>query len=670
MGWLAILLPVLTTVGYWVFGAQRGGFLGSISESYYTLMRDVFVGTLCIEAFFLYAYRGYNAFEDRFFNGLAFLSVVIALFSMNSKPVVAGGVDAPPSCHYSITMDPTCLIVLNDRVLMSHHEAFGWIHIIAAAILFASLGYVSICLFTKTDCTEPGPEKRRRNTIYRASGIAIWSALALYGLFLAAQSLASGASWVRMLDDWPLLFVGETVCLFAFGFSWLVKGDGVYGLSDSPEQGRSSLRPGNQRASVLLQRRHAVLPDDRPGRLVPKDLDALGAARGVELSCGVEREPCLASDRDLARRHPRRRVDVDRLGDPVGDVDVAAPVHGNVLRLPGPAVVLDGAGEREGRCRELVFVDCASVAIGHVRGAARANGNSARSAAGRVGGRGHDLAGEVEDLHAAGGRDEDVSVGGRHGHAGEAAQWGSGAPNIPGEDPPENEARFLSDRAVVVEDENIAAVRAGGREGAVRGVGRLVRVGDEQVALAVDRDRHGNGDRPEGGTAIRRRGQTSVAPGEGRGRGRRQRWPARRRRSCWRREEPSAEDSAAGFTKIHPIGSTTITVGVIVALSAGEMSAGPGPPSNTCGAPAPPTVISTPASRCGVQLSGASPWTPHSVSWMGCPPTVQSCQMQLSPVKQLSFITQICTDTSAPASAGATLAQGLRGTSAWTGTRR
>ena len=188
MGWLAILLPVLTTVGYWVFGAQRGGFLGSISESYYTLMRDVFVGTLCIEAFFLYAYRGYNAFEDRFFNGLAFLSVVIALFSMNSKPVVAGGVDAPPSCHYSITMDPTCLIVLNDRVLMSHHEAFGWIHIIAAAILFASLGYVSICLFTKTDCTEPGPEKRRRNTIYRASGIAILvSSRALWAVLGGAE---------------------------------------------------------------------------------------------------------------------------------------------------------------------------------------------------------------------------------------------------------------------------------------------------------------------------------------------------------------------------------------------------------------------------------------------------------------------------------------------------
>jgi hypothetical protein len=39
------------------------------------------VATLCCEAFFLYAYQGYSGFEDRFFNGLAVLLVVIAFFS-------------------------------------------------------------------------------------------------------------------------------------------------------------------------------------------------------------------------------------------------------------------------------------------------------------------------------------------------------------------------------------------------------------------------------------------------------------------------------------------------------------------------------------------------------------------------------------------------------------
>lgn len=243
VGWLAILLPAFVVVGCRVFGGARGGFLGSISESYYTVMRDVFVGTLCVEGFFLYAYRGYDAFEDRFFNGLSVLSVVVAFFAMNSTRIATVRPDPPPSCRYAIAMDPTCLIVVNDRVLMFHYEAFGWVHIIAAAILFGSLGYVSIHFFTKTDSHEPGMRKRRRNMIYRVCGIVIWVSLALYGLFWTAERFAPGAAWVRAIDDCSPLFIVETVCLLAFGFSWLVKGDGVYGLSDVPKHGARKWPP-------------------------------------------------------------------------------------------------------------------------------------------------------------------------------------------------------------------------------------------------------------------------------------------------------------------------------------------------------------------------------------------------------------------------------------------
>jgi hypothetical protein len=227
VGLLAILLPVLTAVGYCVLGGQRGGFLDSISESYYTLMRDVFVGTLCMEAFFLYAYRGYNRLEDRLFNVLAVLCVVIAFFSMNPTEG-APGVDTapPPACYHAIRMTPTCSILLNNRVLMSHYEVFGWIHIGAAAALFMSLGYVSYFLFTRTGSDKPSPRKLRRNMTYRACGVAIWASLAIYSLL----------ALLKVQSNWPLLFIAETICLFAFGFSWLVKGDGVYGLSDAPEQ--------------------------------------------------------------------------------------------------------------------------------------------------------------------------------------------------------------------------------------------------------------------------------------------------------------------------------------------------------------------------------------------------------------------------------------------------
>ena len=167
VGWLAVLLPVLTGVGYCVFGAQRGGFLDSISESYYTLMRDVFVGTLCMEAFFLVAYRGYNAFEDRLFNVLGGLCVVIAVFSMNSKEGAPGGDPDPmPGCYHAIQVTPTCVLLLNNRVAMSHYELFGWVHIGAAAVLFVALGYVSYCLFTRTEPgATPTPQKLRRDGI-------------------------------------------------------------------------------------------------------------------------------------------------------------------------------------------------------------------------------------------------------------------------------------------------------------------------------------------------------------------------------------------------------------------------------------------------------------------------------------------------------------------------
>jgi hypothetical protein len=232
VGYLALLLPVVIAVGYRIFGGEHGGFLGSISESYYTVMRDVFVGTLCAVAFFLFAYQGYSDFEDRFFNVLGGLCVVVAFFAMNSTAVEASPLLDPPSCHHATAMDPTCSIVLNDRVLIFHYETFGWIHFAAAATLFASLGYVSIHFFTRSDATDPGPEKRRRNTIFRVCGFAIWGALGLYGLFSLAQWFAPDATWVRALDHWPVLFVVEWVCLWAFGFSWLVKGDGVRGLRD------------------------------------------------------------------------------------------------------------------------------------------------------------------------------------------------------------------------------------------------------------------------------------------------------------------------------------------------------------------------------------------------------------------------------------------------------
>jgi hypothetical protein len=234
VGVLATLLPVLTAGAYAVL-AGRGGVLGSISESYYTFTRDVFVGTLCAVAFFLYAYRGYNTFENRFFNVLCGLCLLIALFSMNPTAVLPSPLGEPPDCHQAIAMDPTCSVVINTRLATYHLEWFGCVHLISAATLFASLGYASFFFFTKREAN-PTARKLKRNIIYRACGLTIWVALALYVLFLAVQKIAPDAPSVRTLSAWPLLLLVETACLWAFGAAWLVKAEVFPGLSDPPEK--------------------------------------------------------------------------------------------------------------------------------------------------------------------------------------------------------------------------------------------------------------------------------------------------------------------------------------------------------------------------------------------------------------------------------------------------
>jgi hypothetical protein len=134
-------------------------------------------------------------------------------------------------------MDPTCLILLNDRTLLLHHDLYGYVHLAAAALLFLILGYVSFALFTRTDpsgAKAATKEKLRRNRIYRVCGIVIWLSLAAYGIYALAAWISPAAAGVVWLDHWRwFLFAVEATCLVAFGFSWLLKGDGVPGLADA-----------------------------------------------------------------------------------------------------------------------------------------------------------------------------------------------------------------------------------------------------------------------------------------------------------------------------------------------------------------------------------------------------------------------------------------------------
>jgi len=192
LGALGIALPFLLSIGAWViFGT---GLQESMSAYYYTGTRDVFVGTLCVIGFFLFAYNGYGP-ADRIAGNLACLFAVgTALFP------------TAPTGH-------TCKV-----------ERIYCVHGVFAASLFLTLTFFSLFLFTRTS-GNPTPQKLKRNMVYKVCGTIMLAAILLVPiLHFLPESLTAG---IMELD--PVFWL-EATAVVAFGVSWLTKGEAI--LSD------------------------------------------------------------------------------------------------------------------------------------------------------------------------------------------------------------------------------------------------------------------------------------------------------------------------------------------------------------------------------------------------------------------------------------------------------
>ena len=91
-------------------------------------------------------------------------------------------------------------------------NATGYLHFIFAGITFTSLGVMSYFQFTKTN-GDMVPAKIKRNKVYRVCGIVIFAAIA--GMIATA------------FLPFNLTFILESIVLWAFGVSWLVKGEAI-----------------------------------------------------------------------------------------------------------------------------------------------------------------------------------------------------------------------------------------------------------------------------------------------------------------------------------------------------------------------------------------------------------------------------------------------------------
>jgi hypothetical protein len=179
IGILGVALPIVLMI----WGSVLAGSFHverSLSDYYSLRTRDVFVGILFAIAWFLLTYR-YEK-RDNIAGDLACVFALgVALFSNRG----------------------------------SHWESV--IHFSCAVALFLVLAYFSLLLFTRSKGHKT-PRKKLRNRIYIACGAAILACIALIGLY---------NWWWRqtVLATLNPVFWLESIALWAFGFSWFVKGE-------------------------------------------------------------------------------------------------------------------------------------------------------------------------------------------------------------------------------------------------------------------------------------------------------------------------------------------------------------------------------------------------------------------------------------------------------------
>jgi hypothetical protein len=190
VGIIGFALPFVLAFGKMFL--QGPGIEGSISCYYYTEMRNVFVGSLCAIGVFLMSTRGYDL-RDEIAGRLAC--------------VFAIGVAMLPTRPCNGTLPQCSFIPILHRSL--------------AALLFLTLAYFCLALFTETDPSKnPTPQKLQRNVVYRVSGYSIVACILLIGIVsLPAVNVAVGR--------FDPIFWLESVAVLAFGSAWLVKGETI-----------------------------------------------------------------------------------------------------------------------------------------------------------------------------------------------------------------------------------------------------------------------------------------------------------------------------------------------------------------------------------------------------------------------------------------------------------
>jgi hypothetical protein len=187
-------------------------------------MGDVLVGILCAVAFFMFAYKGYNRTDNRLGYACCIFSLGIAWAPCKANPLIEKGMPSVVNCQriMEILKKQVCPVI--GEVPSARDVLMGHIHLIFSGLLFCSLIYFSLFLFTKSNKPKKdwSNKKKQRNKVYITCGVVKVVCIILILVHSVVPAETKG-----FLDNIHSFFWLESIAIFAFGVSWLIKGQAI-----------------------------------------------------------------------------------------------------------------------------------------------------------------------------------------------------------------------------------------------------------------------------------------------------------------------------------------------------------------------------------------------------------------------------------------------------------
>ena len=214
---IGLLLPLVLPIGNWIFvqfGHHTDILPSSMSSSYYTSTRNIFVGSLCALGIFLIGYRT-SSNED-------LASTVVGVFAIG------------------VALFPTA-----PKVPTDYQSTVGYIHLSCAAVLLSGLAGFCIMSFHNESKAKRQANNQAPHYAYLVAGVLIL-------VFLAIAVIAGVTHWG---NGWKLtpLYACEALSVWAFGAAWLAAALEIHVPSSSSAAAARKRRSPRRRALASPQ---------------------------------------------------------------------------------------------------------------------------------------------------------------------------------------------------------------------------------------------------------------------------------------------------------------------------------------------------------------------------------------------------------------------------------